>query len=509
MFGSLGAKMYNKKKRRKKTSLKIKSARKQLFLVFSITVLIIIGAAALLINSPTASSKGMTVLIDDGKIFPGVSINGIAVGGLSRYDALRAIAAEADRYKQEELKITLIHEDTKIIYTADDLGLEPDVEKAVDQALMIGRSGSIQDRKEALENPENYDIELGYIYDPTLTDSKIRPLIENISILKVEPRPRFENGDITFTEGKPGLNVSFQELTEMVKKEIADGTFQDIQIPGELTNPEHTVEEFQEKFVLLSKMYTWYGYSSSAQEAGRVHNLETMAAFINDSVIEPGETFSINNKTGPRNDPSVWKEAFAIVNKGYKKELAGGVCQVSTTLYLSVLKADLKVVERLPHSIPSSYCDLGFDATLSFASDKDFKFTNNSDWPVYIRAYLDKKTKRVYCEIYGKQREDELRIDLEYEILEHLPAPSPLYTMDKQEERDAHDYYRVQTYKLFKDKNGNLVKKEKIAVSTYRAIQGIIYGTDPSLSPSPLPTDSPGPTSTQTPEPGHSAEPFE
>jgi vancomycin resistance protein YoaR len=73
----------------------------------------------------------------------------------------------------------------------------------------------------------------------------------------------------------------------------------------------------------------------------------------------------------------------------------GGVCQVSTTLFRSVLDAGLKVTRRLPHSYRVSYYELdtkpGVDATV-YAGETDFRFINDTDHHILIHAEADSKT---------------------------------------------------------------------------------------------------------------------
>lgn len=61
----------------------------------------------------------------------------------------------------------------------------------------------------------------------------------------------------------------------------------------------------------------------------------------------------------------------------------GGICQVSTTLYNAVLKAELQVNERHNHTMLVSYVDPSKDAAIAEGL-MDFVFTNNTDAPIYI-----------------------------------------------------------------------------------------------------------------------------
>ena len=85
-----------------------------------------------------------------------------------------------------------------------------------------------------------------------------------------------------------------------------------------------------------------------------------------------------------------------------REGLGGGICQVSTTLYNAVVKADLNVTERNWHAWPSSYVDTGLDATVDYGN-LDFKFTNNTDYQIIVVAYRKSSDSTVHCDIYGKR----------------------------------------------------------------------------------------------------------
>ncbi len=58
----------------------------------------------------------------------------------------------------------------------------------------------------------------------------------------------------------------------------------------------------------------------------------------------PGETFSFNKHTGKRSKENGYKSAPVIMEGEMEEDYGGGVCQVSSTLYNSVLYAGLEIV---------------------------------------------------------------------------------------------------------------------------------------------------------------------
>lgn len=84
--------------------------------------------------------------------------------------------------------------------------------------------------------------------------------------------------------------------------------------------------------------------------------------------------------------------AGSYLNGEVVDSMGGGICQVSTTLYNAVLRAELEVVERSPHSMTVHYVELSEDAAIA-GTYKDFKFKNSTEYPIYIEGYTtsDKK----------------------------------------------------------------------------------------------------------------------
>lgn len=78
--------------------------------------------------------------------------------------------------------------------------------------------------------------------------------------------------------------------------------------------------------------------------------------------------------------------AGSYLNGEVVDSMGGGICQVSTTLYNAVLRAELEVVERSPHSMTVHYVELSEDAAIA-GTYKDFKFKNSTDYPIYIEGY--------------------------------------------------------------------------------------------------------------------------
>lgn len=122
--------------------------------------------------------------------------------------------------------------------------------------------------------------------------------------------------------------------------------------------------------------------------SGRVKNIELASQKLNGTVLLPGEVLSFNTILGDSNDPrSGWQLATVIVGKKFVDGYGGGICQVSSTLYNSVLNAGLQVKERYTHSLPVGYVRPGQDATVSYP-ELDFRFVNSGNAPIRVETYV-------------------------------------------------------------------------------------------------------------------------
>ena len=140
----------------------------------------------------------------------------------------------------------------------------------------------------------------------------------------------------------------------------------------------------------------------------RLNNIILATACVNGYILEPGEEFSFNRVVGQRTTDRGFRSAPAFSSGTTVMAVGGGICQVSSTMYSAIMDSSLSVTERHPHGLPVSYIPRGRDATVSWGS-LDFRFLNNTDYPLRIDAEVDGRTLTV--RVYGT-------------ILENAPAGS-------------------------------------------------------------------------------------
>jgi vancomycin resistance protein YoaR len=132
------------------------------------------------------------------------------------------------------------------------------------------------------------------------------------------------------------------------------------------------------------------------KDPDRINNIEIAIDEINGYTLQPGEVFSFNAIVGKRKAEKGYEKAKIIVNGKSKEGLGGGICQLSSTLYNAVRKADLEILERHSHSKPVPYVLKGQDAAVNYGTE-DFKFRNSNDYPITI--YVKLAGGKVYASI--------------------------------------------------------------------------------------------------------------
>lgn len=142
-------------------------------------------------------------------------------------------------------------------------------------------------------------------------------------------------------------------------------------------------------------------YSRSARSRARTFNLRQAASRLDGTVLLPGERFDFNTTVGPRDEAHGYRVAPVIAEGELVDGIGGGTCQISGTLHGAAFFAGLDILEKTPHTRPSSYIKLGLDAAVAFPTI-NFKMRNNFPFPVVLHQQV--KGGWVTAEILGPKR---------------------------------------------------------------------------------------------------------
>jgi vancomycin resistance protein YoaR len=222
------------------------------------------------------------------------------------------------------------------------------------------------------------------------------------------PKFVFDNGRVTeFQPALDGVRIIEEDfkneiITSLGKIEGGTDKVISFEIPVLRAPPEITTDKINNLGIneILGRGSSTYFNSISS----RVHNVVLATSRINGTLVKPGDTFSFNDTLGDVSQFTGYKQAYIISDGKTILGDGGGVCQVSTTLFRSVLKAGLPIVERQAHAYRVGYYEQGsppgLDATV-YGPSPDFKFINNTPAHILIQATADPKNYSLVFELYG------------------------------------------------------------------------------------------------------------
>lgn len=154
-------------------------------------------------------------------------------------------------------------------------------------------------------------------------------------------------------------------------------------LAAEVPVPAPPVETaYVEKVPAVSEHTLTVGTDSGVRE-----NVRLAVEKIDGYLVAPGASFSFNTVVGQRTADRGFRIGTTLFEGVASKDLGGGVCQVSTALYVALMYGGYKILERHPHSTPRSYVPIGMDSSINWP-DLDLRFENNDSHPVTIRATL-------------------------------------------------------------------------------------------------------------------------
>ena len=276
-----------------------------------------------------------------------------------------------------------------------------------------------------------------------------------------------------------------------------------VEIPADIQQPHVTAAELKDVLFrdVLGQCRTHVSGTSA-----RINNVKLSAAACNGVVLNTGDVFSYNATTGQRTTAKGYQAAPAYVGGETVDEVGGGVCQTSSTIYYACLRANLEITERYAHRYVPAYIDWGMDATVSWGGP-DYKFTNNTDYPIKIVAtysggYLTVKILGTNVDgTYVKMTNEVLsktNWETVYKDDETLPAGTEKVTTT------PYTGYKVKSYRNVYSADGKLISSTYEATSDYK-VRNKVISRGPALPEQPEtpvtgPAETPVEPPIQTPE---------
>lgn len=370
-------------------------------------------------------------------VYPGVLVNGIDFGGRKEHEVEKFF----ERKNERVAKTLFIFSEENHHATASAQELEGgyDADLLAKQAFSIGRGndtvGNISVIVQAYLN--GIYLPASFRFSDENLQAKLAQVREALHLDPVEALFTFQNGKVVaFRLSTNGQEVDMDALTRAFSRKIEEVVSLEkpqtveIAIPIRTLTPKVTTEKAND---LGIRQLIGTGTSLfQGSIPNRIFNIALAAERLNGILVAPNEAFSFNKALGDVSTFTGYKQAYIIKDGKTILGDGGGVCQVSTTFFRSLLAAGLPVVERHAHSYRVAYYEQdsspGFDATI-YVPMVDLRFKNDTGNYILIQSAVDSYVQRLTFSLYGTSDGREVSIS-KSTITAQTPPPEPLYQDD-------------------------------------------------------------------------------
>lgn len=369
-----------------------------------------------------------------------IFVEGIDVSNLTKEEAINYVN---ENVILGELQLNYNGE-TNVI-SPDEIDLKYNTSEVVDEAYHYTKTDSyFENVKRFFDlNKNSKNLEIKSLYNENKLSEKIQNISDSINVdMKNAKVYISDSGNISVSSATIGKELDIASTKESIYDAIKNKDYKSIDLKVNIKEPKISTEAVKSVNTLLAEFSTKF----STKDSNRVTNVVLSAKATSDVLLMPGEEFSYNNLTGKRTASNGYKDAPVIINGKLEQDVGGGVCQVSSTLFNSVLYSGLDVTSRRNHSLKSSYVSIGRDAMVSDGGS-DFRFKNPYSHPVYIKNTVSNGV--ITSKIYGNTSDKKnISIKVEPYTTEGLDA--------------------AKTYIEYKDSNGKVIRTQYISNSVYK-----------------------------------------
>jgi vancomycin resistance protein YoaR len=277
-------------------------------------------------------------------------------------------------------------------------------------------------------------------------------VIKDLTVKPVEAGYKLEGGGISVTESKTGKKVEEDKLLDDIEAGLFNGK-REYEVPVVADEPKLTTEEAEKlkPTQLLGAYRTNYTLSTDTSSE-RVENLRIASNAISGKIVAPGEVFSMNEVVSPLD----YNKTSVIIEGKEEKADGGGLCQVTSTLYMAANYAGLEIVERHPHATQLPYIRPGLDATVWFGS-LDMKFKNTTDGYLLLQESVG-DDGYIYASIYGRPTGKEVEMNSEPEYVGADSSKWITYQKIKENGKVTFDdVIHKDTYQPLVDEHGKII----------------------------------------------------
>jgi len=332
------------------------------------------------------------------RIFAGISIHGVDVGGLTSNEALAKIKDLPPPPK----RVILHFQDFREELDLSDFEANIDYEDSAENAFSIGRRQSFLQSLIKIASlrfqKENVFIEL------KIDEKSLEEILKNIATLIDKPPVDavllISRDRIRIDKGQTGIEIDVSASIKQIITTLSKGE-REVELLADIKKQKKTKNDITS--LRIEKMIGEFTTKFDPRQESRIENIALASRKIDDVYISPGEIFSFIGSVGPVTATSGYKDATVIENGELVQGIGGGICQVATTLYNTYMVAGLPTVERKIHSNYIAAYPTGRDAGVA-EGIFDLRFRNDTGGHILIRSAVndDSLTIRLYGSDTGR-----------------------------------------------------------------------------------------------------------
>lgn len=446
------------------------------------------------VDQPAVNASG---LIDGEKVtFTKEKVGSVVDKLLLKQEVISSLTS----FKGATIAVTTVVDSPRVVLL-DEATINAQVEELSKQQLVLSYFGT----KKTLQPKEirqmigfvgaSEPIDGRYPLVADFTQDQVKKFLEELAA-KVdqpaqEPKLVIRNGVLAIAQAsKEGVVINITESTARVLSALDSA--EEKPTAELVTGPQQPIINEANLATLGIKERIGLGITDfTGSPTNRRLNIVNGVKLLQSALIKPGAEFSTVNSLGAVDASTGFLPELVIKENRTIPEYGGGLCQVSTTLFRSVLNAGLKVTERRNHSYRVSYYEppLGLDATI-YLPKPDFKFLNDTPGHILVQGRVE--GNKVIFELWGTSDGRSSAIS-DTQILSTTPAGEPIYA-------DTDTLFRGETKQIEKPHDGAVttvtytvsragaVINKQVFKSIYKAWPArFLVGTKEPTAPPPTP----------------------
>jgi vancomycin resistance protein YoaR len=339
--------------------------------------------------------------------YPGVKVANIDLSGVTKEEGINII-----KLKYIDLllnkKITIKTRDKSYILESSKLITGYDLDNVINKAYNLGKDLGFYSKNRFIKQGALEQHAISFNYNNDYIKEFVGNLEKDVNNEPTDASIQSNlNGELHINSDTKGQKLEVERLENLIKESVIDGSSDDTTIEAPIKQTVAAITS--DKLTSIDTKIAGYKTSFVTSSDKRSNNIELSTKLINGKILMPEEVFSFNQSVGERTRERGFQEAPVIIGNALESGIGGGICQVSSTLYNTALRAGIKDFERAHHSIPSSYVGLGLDATVDWGNI-DFKFKNTFKYPIFIEAYTE--NKKLYINLYSNSSLNNRRYEI-------------------------------------------------------------------------------------------------